>query len=150
MFIKKMMQLGVNYRGKKSVQDDAGWWWNWWGIGPKAGDRAYDGDLEGGKRVLDLLSDGTLRYVLLAFGTGAWSSVSIYHSISSQLEQEGHGELVKCVAVVPSHGGGAGNIATSLESWELVKDCRGKVHKAYCATSTSPCLYLVRPDGYIG
>ena len=144
-FVKSLSQLGVNYVGSSVVEDDAGWWWRWWGIGPKAGERAYDGEVEGGKRVLDVLSGGDLRHVLLAF-VGK-QGVDVEVQLAGLLDQEAYKHVIKAVAVM---SGGSGKAATAPAGWEVVYDQQGTLHKLYGGSSSRTSLYLIRPDGYVG
>lgn len=137
--IYTLSQINFTYHGNASVHDDGGWWWWLWSIGPLAGDRAYDGQFDHGHRVLDLLSDGGLRHVLLVFGGDGEGLGEVVEEMKKYPT-----DVFRCVLV------GKGGEKGVPKGWEKVGDEEGKVHLAYGGGKGVRCLYLIRPDGYVG
>jgi hypothetical protein len=104
---------------------------------PRAGERAPD--VEGlehdgrGARLFDLLRGS--RHVLLLF-PGAQSNGALAGA-ASELEMR-YGELVRTLVVTPDVASGP----------QVLRDPRGELQRRYHAAQA--CVYLVRPDGYIG
>jgi hypothetical protein len=139
--IMSMTQLGLTYRGATSVKDEAGWWWRMWGVGPRAGDRALDGQCDGGKTLLDVLSDGSLRHTLLVLGVDKVEEQGELAALAKEIAH--YPEMVRGVLVGREGSSVTGEKGSS--SWEVVKDEQGVLHRSYGDKG----LYLVRPDGYV-
>lgn len=140
--IMSMTQLCLSYRGCGSVKDEAGWWWRLWGVGPQAGDRAVDGDCGSGKRLLDVLSDGSLRHTLLVFGAAEGATGAGADELAALAQEVGHyPEVIRGVLV------GRGEVrAAAAGNWEeVLRDEQGVLHQSY----GDKALYLIRPDGYV-
>ena len=121
--------------------------WHDFGAGPRAGDRAVDAPLMlyPGREPVRLFQRlrGTTHHVLLFAGMHATA--------------ETHQRLQALAdAIVRAH---PGHIATHMivphelpedltGKGEILLDSRGELHHRYGARSA--CLYVVRPDGYIG
>jgi hypothetical protein len=117
--------------------------WMDFGAGPRPGDRAPDARHQGGRRLFELLR-GT-HHTLLLFD-GAQATEAGYEkldAIASAMDRR-LGALVRTHVVVP----GAERPSKLDASRSVVLDTEGDLHRAYGATSE--CLYLVRPDGYVG
>ncbi|MGZ3454718.1 MAG: FAD-dependent monooxygenase [Polyangiales bacterium] len=115
--------------------------WAAFGEGPSPGDRAADLPMGEG-RLFDLFASG--RHVALLFD-GAAATEEGYRNlerISASLIERWP-DLIDVHVVVP-HGHKPDALARS----SVVLDEGGAIHRAYGARSE--CLYLVRPDGYVG
>jgi FAD binding domain len=154
--------LEINYRDSPIVrQDRASAWqskllsspsselpslgdWAAFGEGPAPGDRAPDASISpAGKHLFDILR-GT-RHTLLLFD-GAAATEEGYRNLEriGQQVRERHGSLIDVHVVVPSPA------PPAALRWDGSVICDGEsdVHRRYGARSE--CLYLVRPDGYVG
>ncbi|MGH7205546.1 MAG: FAD-dependent monooxygenase [Nitrospiraceae bacterium] len=122
--------------------------WREFVAAPAAGDRAPDGtvSVRGSNapvRLFELLRPG--RHVLLLFD-GRAATAAGYR----KLEEIGHhvrdryGDLIEVHLVVPHAA------PPPALRWEgsLLLDAAGELHHQYGAGSE--CLYLIRPDGYVG
>lgn len=120
--------------------------WFAFGDGPTPGARvpnvAVEG-VEGVDRVTALLR-GTGHTLLLFDGPAA--SETGYERLSAIARQvtERFGDRVRCHVVVP----GETRPDALPEDLSVVLDTRGELHRALHARAE--CLYLVRPDGYVG
>ena len=122
--------------------------WREFVAAPAAGDRAPDGTVSGRGsdvpvRLLELLRPG--RHVLLLFDGRAVTPAGY-----RRLEEIGHGvrdryrDLIEVRLVVPD----AAPPAALHWDGSLLLDAEGELHHRYGAGSE--CLYLIRPDGYVG
>ncbi|MBE9063157.1 FAD-dependent monooxygenase [cf. Phormidesmis sp. LEGE 11477] len=121
--------------------------WRSFDDGPKAGDRAPDVAYteQGGKPEKRLFQAirGTAHQLILF--TGQKPELSVYqscHEISLAIQQR-YGSLINTFLVTAQ-----GNVMESNESLSILHDKVGALHQRYGARSN--CLYLIRPDGYIG
>jgi 2-polyprenyl-6-methoxyphenol hydroxylase-like FAD-dependent oxidoreductase len=164
--LRGVSELDVSYRGSPIVkQDRTSVWsatvtsphltempgvadWAAFGEGPSPGDRAVhatypDPSGEGRAALIDVLR-GT-RHVLFLFD-GAAATEAGYQNLSRIAlgVRKRYGRLVDVYVVVPF-----AKKPDALE-WDgaILFDTDGEVHKRYGARSE--CLYLVRPDGYVG
>jgi len=135
-FLKELTEIGVSYPSSPIV----GGHWAISGLHPglPAGSRAPDGllvDRESGKpvRIFDLLRDG--RHALLLFG--APDGFQVLRQIAALVERNPHVSVYSIQGESPVIPGA-----------NPLLDRDGSVHLRYHAHSA--CLYLVRPDGYIG
>jgi 2-polyprenyl-6-methoxyphenol hydroxylase-like FAD-dependent oxidoreductase len=117
--------------------------WMDFGAGPRPGDRAPDARHQGGRRLFELLR-GTHHTLLLFDGASATEAGyrkldAIAADVERRLGAHVHAHVVVPRAERPSALGA---------SRSVVLDTEGDLHRAYGATSE--CLYLVRPDGYVG
>ena len=161
----QLSMLNLDYRESPIVrQDRASLWranvtasddselpslmdWAAFGEGPAAGDRAedvlFESPVNGVERLYDLLR-GT-RHVLFLFD-GAAATDEGYANLTDIARRvtERYAALVDVHVVIPR--------ATTPEAlkWDgsVLHDADGAVHRSYGARSE--CLYLVRPDGYVG
>ena len=117
--------------------------WLDFGAAPRPGDRAPDARYDGERRLFDLLR-GT-RHTLLLFD-GAAQTPAGYRNLASIGERvrQRLGAHVTPHVVVP-HTAPPAELA-----WDgsIVLDPQGALHRRYGAGSE--CLYLIRPDGYVG
>jgi len=142
--IMSMTQLCLSYRGCGLVKDEAGWWWRLCGVGPQAGDRAVDGDCGSGKRLLDVLSDGSLRHTLLVFGVGEEGKDGAADELAALAQEVSHyPEVIRGVLV--EQGEVQKSATAAGECWEVLKDEQGVLRQSY----GDKALYLIRPDGYV-
>ena len=112
------------------------------GSGPRAGERAPDADLGGGRRLHEALW-GT-RHVALYFD-GPDGSAEGYErmcELAAHL-RERLGDRIAIRFVVPSD-----RIPDLLPDEDVWLDTEEWAHRRYGASAE--CLYVVRPDGYIG
>lgn len=121
--------------------------WFHFGHGPVPGDRApdvLDPEIEDSPRLFASLDPR--RHTLLLFD-GASASEAGYQgfvALAERLEARFPG-LVAVRVVVPHD-----ERPVVLAAWpgQVLQDAEGRVHERYGARSE--CLYLVRPDGYVG
>ncbi|MBW3598817.1 MAG: FAD-dependent monooxygenase [Planctomycetes bacterium] len=131
---RELSELGVHYRGSPVVAEDRTGAW----AGPRPGERIPDVDLAsptGAVRLFDLLR-GT-KHVLLCFEESRERLEPIATAVRDRWK-----DLIDLYVVVrnggPAIDGAAG----------LLQDASGELHGRFHAES--PCLYLIRPDGYLG
>lgn len=151
-------ELNVNYRNSPIVQEDHPFlihlhpnepslrdWWDF-RTQPKAGERAPDVMIEtvdGAKRLFQVLSD--LKHNLLLFGGKVAQKVNCakLSQIAQQVEEKFRDRIDVHIVLLNSL------IPEELEWFKsILLDPQGKCHHRYSATGE--CLYLIRPDGYIG
>jgi 2-polyprenyl-6-methoxyphenol hydroxylase-like FAD-dependent oxidoreductase len=132
--VDRLAEMSINYRSSPIV-GQAG---RWYTAGPMPGDRAPDANLGEGRHVVDLLR-GTTHVVLLFAGDHP-----------GEEEMRGFGNIDRYM-----REGYPGEISTYLIArgdlaWQgrMVVDRDGNAHHAY--TAGVPCVYVIRPDGYIG
>jgi hypothetical protein len=134
-------QLQVNYRNSRWVSEQPGG--KILNQGPKAGERAPDGEL------LDAVTGTRMRlfeifrsteHVLLVFdgAQGGFDSNAL-----EQLRIEYSGLFSICL-IMPDKD----EITLLPKPWSSYLDPTGNTRRAYGAET--PCLYLIRPDRYVG
>lgn len=115
------------------------------GRGPQPGERipnlAVDG-VPGIDRVHDLIR-GTGHTLLLFDGPTASEQGYARLADVVQKVQARYGDRVRCLVVIPSE-----HRPAQLPSDCLIADAKGSLHTAFHAIAE--CLYLIRPDGYVG
>lgn len=123
--------------------------WFDFGNGPAPGARAVDvrlaeGDEHTTPRLFDLLRG--VGHTLLLFDGAAATELG-YHNLRAIAERvrHRHGDLITTHVLVPY---AARPAALSDWSGSVVLDPEGRVHQRYGARSE--CLYVIRPDGYVG
>jgi len=114
--------------------------------GPEAGDRAPDGHLldRSGQATSLFAHFRTPHFRLLLFqGRSSAADVADLASIGQKLRETSGGLVRACLIVGPQD-------ATSVLADDLIllRDPEHGTHTTYGASSS--CLYLVRPDGYVG
>lgn len=131
--VSRFTELDVNYR-RSPIVSQAG---RWSTVGPMPGDRAIDGPIAGGCHISDLLRQ--TQHVLLMFAGDNPSDETMrgFENIERYMRQ-GYAEEVASYLVVKTELNWDG---------ESIFDRGGDVYRSYSATV--PCLYLIRPDGYI-
>jgi 2-polyprenyl-6-methoxyphenol hydroxylase-like FAD-dependent oxidoreductase len=119
---------------------------NHFSTGPEAGDRAPDGQLldsTGGPTSL-FAQFRTPQFRLLIFQGHRPAGEVAASAEMAQKAQVAGGELVRVLVIIGPH-----QDATSIpDDLVVLRDPHHGTHNTYGATS--PCLYLVRPDGYVG
>jgi 2-polyprenyl-6-methoxyphenol hydroxylase-like FAD-dependent oxidoreductase len=117
--------------------------WNAFGAGPEPGDRAPDAYLADGDRLYDTLH-GT-DHVLLLFAGGD-PEEDTYRRLARLADAvaSDYGDLVRSSLVWP----GDAPPAELSDEVPVLFDPDGDAHHRYGARAD--CLYLVRPDGYVG
>lgn len=117
--------------------------WLDFGAAPRPGDRAPDARCEGDRRLFDLLRGP--RHALLLFD-GADATAAGYRALVSIADRvQGRlGDAVACHIIVPR----TSRPAELAWGGSVVLDPEGTMHQRYGAASE--CLYLIRPDGYVG
>ena len=124
--VDRLAEISVNYRNSPAV----GQFGRWYAAGPAAGDRA--------PRVFDLLR-GT-RHVVLLFAAEHTEKEDVrgFQNIERYM-RDGYGSEISTHL-----------IARTEMSWSgpMILDHDGAAHHAYGAGV--PCVYLIRPDGYVG
>jgi len=117
--------------------------WLDFGAAPRPGDRAPDARYDGDRRLFDLLR-GT-RHTLLLFD-GADATPAGYRALTSIADRvrQRLGDHVTPHIIVPR------TKRPAELAWDgsVVLDPEGVMHQRYGAAAE--CLYLVRPDGYVG
>ncbi len=151
-------ELNVNYRNSPIVQEDQPFLmhlhpnelslrdrWDFHAQ-PKAGDRAPDvmiNTVDGAKRLFSVLSD--LKHSILLFGGKVAQKVNYakLSRIAEEIEEKFRDRIDVHIVLLNSQ------IPEELEWFKsILLDPQGKCHHRYSATGE--CLYLIRPDGYIG
>jgi hypothetical protein len=132
--VNRLAEISVNYRNSPAV----GQFGRWYTAGPAPGDRALDAPLSNGRRIVDLLR-GTLHVVLLFTGEHpAREDVRGFENIERYM-REGYGSEIATHVIARSEMPWSGS---------LILDADGAAHHMYGAGV--PCVYLIRPDGYVG
>jgi len=160
---KQISMLGLNYRGSPIVAEDRRSVlftnvtsgapdeapglkdWAAFGDGPEPGDRAPEVTLAGGsrwRRVGELLR--TTKHTLLLFD-GAAATEQGYANLGTiaARAEEKWGDALAAHVIVPAE-----KKPDALKWGSVVLDADRAMHARYGARSE--CLYLVRPDGYVG
>jgi 2-polyprenyl-6-methoxyphenol hydroxylase-like FAD-dependent oxidoreductase len=142
--LRRGSELDVNYRHSDlSEQHD------YFGSGPAAGDRAPDGQLQdqAGAPTSLFAHFRQPEFRLLLFeGTAPGQSISELAGIGRQL-REATGGLIRCWLITGSQG--ADNADGPIpDDLIVLRDPDHGAHHSYGANTA--CLYLVRPDGYVG
>jgi 2-polyprenyl-6-methoxyphenol hydroxylase-like FAD-dependent oxidoreductase len=117
--------------------------WRDFGEAPRAGDRAPDVALPGGARLWGHLRGPQHTLLLFDGASPSEEGYKRFDEIALEIGARFEGE-VSVVVVVPRD---AHPSALSFKG-PVVLDSEGAAHRRYGAGSE--CLYLVRPDGYIG
>lgn len=130
----RLAEISVNYRRSPIVGQSG----RWYGSGPNPGDRAVDAPVGSGKRVFDLL--GGTRHAVLIF-TAEHPGEDDLRNLSNLERYMRDGYPREVSTHVISRAELPGRASTIIDSG-------GAAHHAYAAGV--PCIYLVRPDGYVG
>ena len=120
--------------------------WLDFGAAPSAGDRAPDVDLRaehGPKRLFELLR-GTKHALLLFDGAAATEEGYKNLATIARVVAERHGRTLATHVLVPR----ADRPSALGDAVSVIADPHGAAHRRYGAGSE--CLFLVRPDGYVG
>lgn len=139
--VRRGSELDVTYRSSRLSEQ-----YNHFGKGPEAGDRAPDGHLldRSGHATSLFAHFRTPHFRLLLFqGRSSAADVADLASIGLRLGEASGGLVRACLIVGLQY-------ATSVLGDDLIllRDPEHGTHTTYGASSS--CLYLVRPDGYIG
>jgi 2-polyprenyl-6-methoxyphenol hydroxylase-like FAD-dependent oxidoreductase len=138
-----LSELGVNYRGSPVVAED--WRGRSGSAAPHAGDRVPDIELaasaDGPARLFDLLRD--TRHTLLLF-EGSGATLADVDGLAEMVQGHWEGQVVSYRVCRPgtTPDGGSGAVVRPLP------DPDGRLHRRFDARSA--CVYLIRPDGYVG
>jgi 2-polyprenyl-6-methoxyphenol hydroxylase-like FAD-dependent oxidoreductase len=140
---RDLSELGVSYRGSPAVSED------WPGHSPaevpRAGDRVPDIELDGApgraNRLHELLH-GT-RYTLLEFEAKDGANHN-GHAAAESLPERWADHIDAYRVLRP----GADTASTKSPSARAIFDPDGRLHERFDARDD--CLYLIRPDGYVG
>jgi 2-polyprenyl-6-methoxyphenol hydroxylase-like FAD-dependent oxidoreductase len=121
--------------------------WHDFGAGPRAGDRAVDAPLllHPGRESVRLFQRlrGTTHHVLLFAGAHAMAETHKQLQALTDATMRAHAGRIEAHLIVPH------KLPEDLAGkGEILLDPRGELHHRYGARSA--CLYMVRPDGYIG
>ena len=140
-------ELAVDYTGSPIVaEDEYSFPPRILRAGPKAGERAPDGELQSPaaeKTQLFRLFRDPGHCLLLFAGPDSSTSARALAQIASAVRDE-YADLISSYMIVTGKSAPAGFARTE----SLLFDREGLVHRRYGADVA--CLYLVRPDGYIG
>jgi hypothetical protein len=138
--VKRGSQLDVNYRSSRLAEQH-----DHVSAGPNAGDRAPDGRLlDASGQSTSLFSHfRTPQFRLLIFQGHSAADIAELAKIGARV-REASGGLVRALLILGAHE------RTSTASGDLIllRDPEHGTHATYSAGSA--CLYLVRPDGYVG
>jgi len=131
---RQVSETWLNYRTSPIVSQHG----RWYSPGPVPGDRALDAILPTGERFFESLDD--TGHTVLHF-TGEHHSAEELRGFSNiaRYMREGYPDDVRTVLV-----------SRRPIEWDghVLVDAAGAVHYRYGAGL--PCIYIVRPDGYIG
>jgi hypothetical protein len=141
ILVKRGSQLDVNYRTSRLAgQNDH------FTAGPEAGDRAPDGHLldRSGQATSLFAQFRTPDFRLLLFqGRAPAADVPELADIGTRI-QAASGGLVRPFLILDPHD----TMSSRMDGLILLRDPARETHNTYGASSA--CLYLVRPDGYVG
>ncbi len=139
--LRRGSELDITYRSSSlSEQHDH------FRSGPEAGDRAPDGQLldRSGQATSLFAQFRTPQFRLLLFGgRNSPADVAELARIGQRL-QDASGGLVRACLIAGPHDA----MQVIADDLTLLRDPEHGTHTTYGASS--PCLYLVRPDGYVG
>jgi len=153
-FSREISELGVGYPGSPIVFEDRDQsllssLWNWRALrsAPHPGDRIPDGPLEpdpsgvGPRTLFDVLS-GTTHVLLLFQGLQESTDPGPFEAVIQVAAR--HDPFLATYLV------DRGNEAFATVGWDgpRLLDRSGELHHRFAAQG--PCLYLIRPDGYLG
>ena len=129
--------------GKRVGEDPTVGDWLDFGGGPRAGDRVPDVPMDDGRCLFDLFCH--CGHTLLLFD-GAAATADGYRSLAAiaRRVRERRGPAIEPWIVVP-RAERPGELAAEQR---VLLDPRGALHASFGAGAE--CLYLVRPDGYVG
>lgn len=132
--INRLAETSITYRGSPIVGQHG----RWYASGPLPGDRALDASLKGGRRIFDLLRGPGFTLLLFTAESPGKEVMRDFTNIARYMRDGYTGEVRTWL------------IARSELEWggEVALDLEGTAHQRYVAGL--PCLYLIRPDGYIG
>ena len=151
---RTVSELGVEYHSSPIVAEDRpGVFGNGladaldFRAGPHPGDRVPDfpleppSDADGPHRLFDVLR-GTKHVLLLFEGAHGVEDAGPFEAVRDVAR--GHAARIEAILVV------RGDVAPPWIAWEgrTLLDHLGELHHRFGARG--PCLYLVRPDGYLG
>ena len=151
---KTMSELGVEYHSSPIVHEDRGEsLLSGLGdrldfrAGPHPGDRVPDvpleppHDKEGPHRLFELLR-GTKHVLLLFEGSHGVEALASFEAVGKIARE--HDEQITTLLVA------RGDFAPPSIAWDgpILFDHLGELHRRFGARG--PCLYLIRPDGYLG
>lgn len=154
---RTISMLGINYRNSPIVGEhrenfaeaigDVTSWLDF-AHGPAPGNRAPDGTVkyrEGETVRLFQVMRGTEHNVLFFAGlkNNAQESFSVIAKTISEVESN-YGEYIRCHFVLPTQNEGS----EVITAHSILIDDDHSLHSLYGAAH--PCLYLIRPDGYVG
>lgn len=132
-FVGRLAELSTSYRLSPVVGQSG----RWNQAGPLPGARAHNAPLESGRHLLEL---GRGRHLVLLFAGShpEQQDLRAFSNIDRYMRQGYADEVITCL------------IARLDLEWEGLKilDPDGTIHEAYGAAQA--CVYLVRPDGYVG
>jgi 2-polyprenyl-6-methoxyphenol hydroxylase-like FAD-dependent oxidoreductase len=140
-WLKRGSELDVNYRSSPLSEQHSHF-----GSGPRAGDRAPDGQLldEAGAQTSLFAQFRTPQFRLLLFqGHDSTEDGAALARIGQRL-LDASGGLLRCYLVV----GTQDQTKAIVDSLMVLRDSDHGTHKTYGASAS--CLYLIRPDGYVG
>jgi 2-polyprenyl-6-methoxyphenol hydroxylase-like FAD-dependent oxidoreductase len=139
--LRRGSELGINYRSSSLSEQ-----YDHFRGGPRAGDRAPDGQLldRAGQSTTLFSHFRTPHFRLLLFGGRSSAADEAELSRIGQRLGEASGGLIQASLIVGPQD------ATDVPADDLTRLCdlEHGTHQTYGASS--PCLYLVRPDGYVG
>jgi hypothetical protein len=136
--------LGTNVIADRSTELPSVHDWLDFSSAPHPGDRAPDVEYEPGARLF-ALTRGVAHQLLLFDGAAATpEGYANFRSILRTIDERYHG-LIASRVIVPREAVPA---ELSDSASRVVLDRGGRLHARYGAGSE--CLYLLRPDGYVG
>jgi hypothetical protein len=132
--VDRLAEMSVGYRNSPIVSQSG----RWYGTGPVPGDRAKDAIVARGEHLFDFLL-GTKHVVLLFTAEHVDEEQMRNFENIFRYMRDGYPEDVITYLVV------RGDV-----DWPgpKIHDEDGNAHHGYAAGV--PCLYLIRPDGYVG
>jgi hypothetical protein len=142
--LRRGSELDVNYRHLELSEQH-----EHFGSGPAAGDRAPDGQLLDGSGAPTSLFTGfrvPQCRLLLFEGTKPGQNVKELVQVGLRAK-EATGDLVRCWLITASLDA-SGAVDPLLADLTTLRDPDHETHHTYGASTA--CLYLVRPDGYVG
>ena len=139
--VSTLSELTVNYRNSPIVREGAG---NFSQL--QVGDRAPDVKLQQGNHPIRLVQVLSARqFTLLLFAAEAVEPEALARLI--ELAQDATAQRPELVAIQVICLAKA-DVGGTLDQAPVLLDGDGEAHRRYGAEQ--PCLYLIRPDGYIG
>ena len=131
---RHIAELDINYRRSPIVSE----YGRWYSPGPVPGDRAADAVLSDGSRLFDRIRGNGHKVLMFAGEQPVGEDLRGFGNIERYMREGYPGDVSAFL------------VARAAVPWSgpLIGDASGTAHHRYGAGL--PCVYVIRPDGYVG